>query len=202
MPFLKRFAHRLTGVAAAGATFITLFAATAAPAYADRDFRFRGPVGQAYVNGYRRGIHDWRFQGRRGVQNRAFVGRNFGRVNRFNNRQFVHHRRGGLNGTGAAIVGAGIGVLGLAILNQNRVNRAPNTVVVQQPVIVPQAGVTGYPQTVGIAPFNAGQPSGQCLQVREYQTTIIVGGAPRDAYGNACLQPDGTWRQGPAVLLP
>lgn len=202
MPSLKRLSQRLIGVVTAGATIITLFAAAAAPAYADRDFRFRGPVGQAYAQGYRRGANDWRFQGRRGVQNRAFVGRNFGRVNRFNNRGFVHHRRGGLNSTGAAIVGAGIGVLGLAILNQNRFNRAPNTVVVQQPVVVPQAGAAGFPQTAGVAPFNAAQPTGQCLQVREYQTTIIVGGAPQDAYGNACLQPDGTWRQGPAVLLP
>ena len=28
---------------------------------------------------------------------------------------------------------------------------------------------------------------------REYQTTVIVGGRSRDAYGRACLQPDGSW---------
>jgi hypothetical protein len=37
-----------------------------------------------------------------------------------------------------------------------------------------------------------------CLQEREYQTTIIVGGRAVDAYGTACLQPDGSWARGPA----
>lgn len=31
-------------------------------------------------------------------------------------------------------------------------------------------------------------------QCREYQTTIIVGGQPQKAYGRACRQPDGTWK--------
>jgi hypothetical protein len=29
---------------------------------------------------------------------------------------------------------------------------------------------------------------------REYQSTVIVNGAPKPAYGTACLQPDGSWR--------
>ena len=36
-----------------------------------------------------------------------------------------------------------------------------------------------------------------CLQEREYQTTVIVGGRPVDAYGTACLQPDGSWTRSP-----
>lgn len=32
-----------------------------------------------------------------------------------------------------------------------------------------------------------------CRQVREYQTQIYVGGKPVQAYGRACLQPDGSW---------
>ena len=40
-----------------------------------------------------------------------------------------------------------------------------------------------------------------CLQEREYQTTVIVGGKEVDAYGTACLQPDGSWRREPAQLV-
>jgi len=36
-----------------------------------------------------------------------------------------------------------------------------------------------------------------CLQEREYQTTVVVGGKNVPAYGTACLQPDGSWRRGP-----
>ncbi|MDX1697104.1 MAG: hypothetical protein R3308_02410 [Thiohalobacterales bacterium] len=39
--------------------------------------------------------------------------------------------------------------------------------------------------------------SGSCLQEREYQTTVIVGGREVDAYGTACLQPDGSWKRSP-----
>lgn len=41
-------------------------------------------------------------------------------------------------------------------------------------------------------------PSYPCLQEREYQTKVIIGGRQVDAYGTACLQPDGSWRHGPA----
>lgn len=40
-----------------------------------------------------------------------------------------------------------------------------------------------------------------CLQEREYQTTVIVGGKQVPAYGSACLQPDGSWHRGPAELV-
>jgi hypothetical protein len=41
-----------------------------------------------------------------------------------------------------------------------------------------------------------------CLQEREYQTTVIIGGREVEAYGTACLQPDGSWRRGPATVVP
>jgi len=37
-----------------------------------------------------------------------------------------------------------------------------------------------------------------CLQQREYSTKIMIGGKQVDGYGTACLQPDGSWRYGPA----
>ena len=39
------------------------------------------------------------------------------------------------------------------------------------------------------------QVSGDCLQVREYQTEILVGGKTVPAYGDACLMPDGSWKK-------
>lgn len=45
---------------------------------------------------------------------------------------------------------------------------------------------------------DAGEPS-TCLMTREYQTEIVVGGELVPAYGEACLQPDGSWYRGPAV---
>lgn len=61
---------------------------------------------------------------------------------------------------------------------------------------------TGYPaQPPYPAPSYGYQPRAQaCLQEREYQTTVIVGGREVEAYGTACLQPDGSWRRGPARL--
>ena len=40
-----------------------------------------------------------------------------------------------------------------------------------------------------------------CLQEREYQMMVIIGGREQEAYGTACLQPDGSWIRGPARLV-
>jgi hypothetical protein len=45
-------------------------------------------------------------------------------------------------------------------------------------------------------------PSSRCLQEREYQTTVVIDGKEVEAYGTACLQPDGSWRRGAAKLVP
>jgi hypothetical protein len=42
--------------------------------------------------------------------------------------------------------------------------------------------------------------NGSCLQEREYQTTVVVGGRKVPAYGTACLQPDGSWSREPPKL--
>jgi len=54
-----------------------------------------------------------------------------------------------------------------------------------------------YPATPSV--YSSGNAS--CLQEREYQTKVIIGGKQVDAYGTACLQPDGSWRRGPAQLV-
>jgi hypothetical protein len=40
-----------------------------------------------------------------------------------------------------------------------------------------------------------------CLQEREYQMKVMVGGKEAQAYGTACLQPDGSWYRGPAKVV-
>jgi hypothetical protein len=52
------------------------------------------------------------------------------------------------------------------------------------------------PPTVIQNPVSA--PLSSCLQEREYRTKVMVGSKQVDAYGTACLQPDGSWRYGPA----
>jgi len=37
----------------------------------------------------------------------------------------------------------------------------------------------------------------QCEETRDYETTIYFDGQPAQAYGTACLMPDGTWVAGP-----
>jgi hypothetical protein len=44
-------------------------------------------------------------------------------------------------------------------------------------------------------------PASTCLQEREYQMQVIVGGKEAQAYGTACLQPDGSWYRGPAKVV-
>ncbi len=58
---------------------------------------------------------------------------------------------------------------------------------------------SGTQQDAQAAIYEAGSHGGDiCLQEREYQTKVIVGGRTVDAYGTACLQPDGSWSRGPA----
>jgi len=60
----------------------------------------------------------------------------------------------------------------------------------------PPAGTAPPPPTV--TRYETTYPGNTCLQQREYQTKITVGGKQVQGYGTACLQPDGSWRYGPA----
>lgn len=51
------------------------------------------------------------------------------------------------------------------------------------------------------ARYQPAPPASTCLQEREYQMTVIVGGKEAQAYGTACLQPDGSWYRGPAKVV-
>ncbi|MEZ5541736.1 MAG: hypothetical protein R3F42_06810 [Pseudomonadota bacterium] len=58
-------------------------------------------------------------------------------------------------------------------------------------------GVAGVAETDGYVDQAA---AASCLQEREYQTTVVVGGRNVPAYGTACLQPDGSWKREPARI--
>ena len=81
---------------------------------------------------------------------------------------------------------------------------------VVQPVYAPQPVYNNQPvytnQQQGAAPSYQYQPqqaqNSSCLQTREYTTTIEVGGQTVPAYGQACLQPDGSWKFGDPVATP
>ena len=52
------------------------------------------------------------------------------------------------------------------------------------------------------APARPSGPASTCVMTREYQTQVAVGGKLVEAYGQACLQPDGSWYHGPAQPVP
>jgi hypothetical protein len=101
-------------------------------------------------------------------------------------------------------LGVGIGILGLAVAaaaSNSAHNRDWSDDSYSRSVTVGRDTPRAYPEPAYDASLGAAYDS-SCLQSREYQTTIIVGGVKQRAYGTACLQPDGTWRQGPPQLEP
>jgi hypothetical protein len=71
-------------------------------------------------------------------------------------------------------------------------------------VILSNTGDDGYSSQPVAAPpvtvsrYEVPYADNTCLQEREYRSKIMVGGKQVDGYGTACLQPDGSWRYGPA----
>ena len=120
---------------------------------------------------------------------RGYYGRHDGR------RGYRHRGRTGRT-VAIGILGLGLGYM-LSEASRPRVSQ-PRPVIYRQPVYRQPAyrrPAPAYRQPV--------RPAGaQCLQEREYQTRVLIGGEEVDAYGTACLQPDGSWRQGPATVVP
>jgi hypothetical protein len=69
-------------------------------------------------------------------------------------------------------------------------------------VYVTEPRVTVIERPATLVRTSSNEARSSCLQEREYQTTVIVGGREVEAYGTACLQPDGSWLRGPAKLVP
>ncbi|WP_321392331.1 hypothetical protein [Emcibacter sp.] len=96
------------------------------------------------------------------------------------------------------ILAGGLLVYGLTQAAQ--ANNQPDVIYV--PATQPSpAGGQGW-STTAPAPQQVAYSHGTCLQEREYQTTITVGNETVPAYGTACLQPDGSWKFGPAKQVP
>jgi hypothetical protein len=104
--------------------------------------------------------------------------------------------------TDTVVLGVGLGILGLAVAsaasNKSR-NSRDWTDDNRQYVTSGRDAPRGFPEPAYDASLPTAYDS-SCLQAREYQTTITVGGQREKAYGTACLQPDGSWRQGPPQL--
>jgi hypothetical protein len=74
---------------------------------------------------------------------------------------------------------------------------APPVIYYHQPVrpayvVVPPPVVTYYQAAPAYVTYPA--PQAYC---REYMAPIVVSGSQVMGYGQACMQPDGSWRQGP-----
>lgn len=100
------------------------------------------------------------------------------------------HRRHNSNDDEKLLYGLLVGGLfGYVIGN----NQSPTSS--QQPYYAPA------PAPVPQYQYQPGGLASTCLQEREYQMKVTVGGRQVDAYGTACLQPDGSWMRGPARLV-
>ena len=108
-----------------------------------------------------------------------------------------HYKRHRNNDNDELLIGLLFGgLVGYAIgdarqADVHRYNSYPPASAAPPPVSYP-------PQVSYPAPQPVYDSHGSCLQEREYQTKVIIGGRQVDAYGTACLQPDGSWRRGPA----
>ncbi len=94
------------------------------------------------------------------------------------------------------------GVTAAILTSQSHYGAAPAYPAYQEEVTftTPRAPV-GQP-AVQPAPIEMAGPPASCVMTREYQTQISVGGQLVQGYGQACLQPDGSWYHGPAVPEP
>ncbi|VAX08461.1 hypothetical protein MNBD_ALPHA03-925 [hydrothermal vent metagenome] len=94
------------------------------------------------------------------------------------------------------------GLLFHAMTNNQRGSNYGRTVYVQQQPVLVQPKQQQWTHKQPVQQQNVAHNNNACQQVREYQTTITVGGQSVPAYGQSCLQPDGSWKLGPAIPEP
>jgi len=107
-----------------------------------------------------------------------------------------HYGHGAYYYGAAAILGLSTLALGLSLFDTRSYYERPRTVYIQPPARYVQ------PRLAVIAPRASYQPRAssraqlppECLMIREYQTRIIVDGKEVEAYGDACVQADGSLR--------
>lgn len=114
-----------------------------------------------------------------------------------------HHRsRGhhGGRGAGYALLGFGAG-----LLTYHSLDRAHdrNRAYTSGDRLYRRAEPPRYaPRPAGQAAAPGAAIATSCLQTREYTTTVTIDGREVDAYGTACLQPDGSWVMGAPQMVP
>ena len=134
---------------------------------------------------------DHRYKGYRGDHGYQHRGHHYERKHHY--KRGHHYKRNHHNNDDELLVGLLVGgLVGYAISNSQHAqvydnNRYP-------PVSAPPQ------EPYSASSYRNEYRNNTCLQEREYQTTVIVGGKEVEAYGTACLQPDGSWRRGPAQL--
>ncbi len=121
---------------------------------------------------------------------------------RYDGRGGYHRYHGHHNGDAAAALGVGLvfGVLLGSAIHDRYDSRYAEPVYYSPPPAYRPAPRVVYREAPVITV--AQRPAGACVQEREYQTRVTVNGRQVEAYGVACLQPDGTWRQGAPRLVP
>jgi hypothetical protein len=89
------------------------------------------------------------------------------------------------------ITAVALGFLDLLDANQQRQHEAALIAAANRPgevIVWESGGAIGSVQTTRSGTSTSG------LQCREFQQTVTVGGRKEEAYGTACLQPDGDWQ--------
>ena len=154
-----------------------------------------------------RGLRRRHFKGGHGFRGHRFGGHGFGhhgfRGHRFGGHGFGHHFRQ-LYFYGHANYYGSRGYYGhkyyyppYYITPYRTVYTLPRAQYIQPQVTYAQPKVD-YHRPV---PTEAPLPP-VCIMTREYQTRVAVGGKYVDAYGDTCLQADGSWKRGPAKIVP
>jgi len=172
---------------------------------------FRGVVGnnRGYRNGYRPGYRNngYRYNRYRGNGAAFATGLVGGALlySAFNSHNYYDSHIGVSYGYGG---GYGYGYPSSYYYGPSYYRPRTRVVYVQQPVqtVIQQAPSYQYQPQQGGATNYQYQPQqsqdASCLQVREYTTTIEIGGESVPAYGEACLQPDGSWKFGDPIAEP
>jgi surface antigen len=201
----------------AGATAISVALATAAPAFAgEKNSRhYRGNDRYSYDYGSR-GYYDnhgrWRAEDRYGY-NRSYGYGSYGRGS---------YGRGYHRDDNGTALGIGLGVVGLALVlgamssgknkqrderTERRDDRYDKDGWYRGDSPRSDDGRWNNPDD-GWASGSGSQTAysqfsrNDCVQTREYQTRVTVGGRNREAYGTSCLLGNGQWLQGPPILVP
>ncbi|WP_417317541.1 hypothetical protein [Emcibacter sp.] len=165
------------------------------------------PTAQAWADGRHRDGHHKEYRHDRHNRYekhhnpRYYKPRHYGYVS-YHSRRYHHPRAHySVHGHGSdvaiGLLAGGLLVYGLTQAAQQNNQKEVIYVPANQP---PPAGGRGW--AASPPPQQVAYSHGSCLQEREYQTTITVGNEAVPAYGTACLQPDGSWKFGPAKEVP